>query len=547
MTEQPAVFKPKARPQTNKLGSWGEAAPIGLDEQSKSSSYSDSCSQRPPWLRSTCGGGTDVRAKQRGRSGSPGPVPDSLAPPPLPWEQADRVARLPPRSPSQSSSSSPRFALHSRRRSPSPSPSEPAGSSRRDQVLLNATLDASPEYPPRVRQVIERILAAAKGVEGVRVHPFGSSVNGFGGPDSDIDLVLQAGPSALQRGLDLPELGRVSDRKRSLVCRTLIHLAKRLQNHGFKVVERVLHAKVPILKLVFGDSQQCDLSVNNLLPVFNTRLFQAYNDLDERAVTITQEFKEWTKKRSCHGAYKGHLSSYSMTLMVIFYMQQRGALPVLQKGVDSQIYKEGDKRFNVAMRLDLTNRMRRVDVSFRDFAAFYTDDFEWGKWVVSVRTGACKPLAEYPELKQKYRGVKPGEIQDMIHIEDPFDLSRNLNCVLHGGSNSKLWWALVHVNAKGQPAAQPKKLSTEEDWPSLGGWKAGDQKAKSTAASEETGAQSTDGRDAWKGWDSSRKYKDGYDDWGWNNWKHKDGNNDEGKSDYDDWAKTAWSKKKPWQ
>ena len=40
---------------------------------------------------------------------------------------------------------------------------------------------------------------------------------------------------------------------------------------------------MPVLKLKLG-ADDCDMSVNNLLPVFNTRLLRAYVDLDARVV-----------------------------------------------------------------------------------------------------------------------------------------------------------------------------------------------------------------------------------------------------------------------
>ena len=40
-------------------------------------------------------------------------------------------------------------------------------------------------------------------IEGARVYPFGSAVNGFGDRSSDIDLVLHAPSNELKRALDL--------------------------------------------------------------------------------------------------------------------------------------------------------------------------------------------------------------------------------------------------------------------------------------------------------------------------------------------------------
>merc|ERR1719203_2418727 len=55
---------------------------------------------------------------------------------------------------------------------------------------------------------------------------------------------------------------------------------------------------------------------------------------------------------------------------------------------------------------------------------FYTQDFVWGYEVVSVRLGHRLHTHEqfYEELRGKW--------QARLHVEDPFQLERNLNCVL---------------------------------------------------------------------------------------------------------------------
>eukprot|EP00927_Polykrikos_kofoidii_P068122 TRINITY_DN6350_c2_g1_i1.p1 TRINITY_DN6350_c2_g1~~TRINITY_DN6350_c2_g1_i1.p1 ORF type:complete len:538 (-),score=83.79 TRINITY_DN6350_c2_g1_i1:57-1577(-) len=317
------------------------------------------------------------------------------------------------------------------------------------------------EYPENVAAIMRLIMKACSKVDGAAVYAFGSAVNGFGDAVSDVDLVLAASKASLVKGFELQ--GKVT--KRAMPSRVLACLEKRLKDLGFKIREKVFAARVPVLKMTLksaGDAldAECDLSVNNVMPVWNTRLLKSYADFDPRATALVAECKRWARAEGVHGASVGHLSSYSFTLLVIFYMQVRGALPCLQEGatVSPVWYREGSKRYNVAIDdpHEALTRWKKhasgdlVHVDFVDFARFYAEEFEWGKWVVSVRTGKCSCLHVYPELRTKRRdGVPISELDNYIHIEDPIDIERNLNIVLGPKNNMKLWFKFVDVAKHG--------------------------------------------------------------------------------------------------
>jgi len=338
-----------------------------------------------------------------------------------------------------------------------PNPDEestPVSSSVLERML--ATFD----YPEGVSSVIACLQRATACVQGSRIFAFGSAVNGFGDSTSDIDLVLHASRPELKEGLNL---GRVS--QRDLAPRTLAYLQSRLRRVGISIHEKVLHARVPILKLSIR-GMDCDLSVNNLLPVFNTRLLKSYATADDRVVEITSKLKAWAKEQDLHGASHGHLSSYSFTLMVIFYMQIRKALPCLQQKSSGKPiwYHEDSKKWNVAMDIVASSDKSDVTVSFSDFATFYTEEFTWGTHVVSVRTGKLDEVSSYPDLKRLPRSSLANEAEELLHIEDPFDTARNLNCVLSSGSSRKLLHALRNL-AKGRVWRSPQRHLEEKQHP----------------------------------------------------------------------------------
>jgi len=306
-------------------------------------------------------------------------------------------------------------------------------------------------YPAYVSYAIKRVLGALSQVPCVEVRAFGSAVSGFGDEASDLDLVVIATKASLVMGLELE--GRID---RDLALRSLAKLHKRLQEHGFHIQERVFGARVPILKLSLNSGSSgcssdiaCDLSVNNLLPVFNTALLKAYADMDHRAVEVTQACKHWAKLQGVHGASLGHLSSYAFTLMVIFYMQVKGALPCLQdrSQEEPQIYKEEGKEYNVAM-ADLTSMAwvpaQEVAISFSGFVRFFCQEFRWGEWVVSIRRGQCFSKEDFPCLRMRpKKAITLQEWDAILHIEDPFDIERNLNYVLRPTHSDKLRLALL--------------------------------------------------------------------------------------------------------
>lgn len=308
---------------------------------------------------------------------------------------------------------------------------------RDDRILLSETAELpTVAYPHRVSAIIASVEEAVSCVTGAKVYAFGSSVNGFGSPSSDIDIVLAASANQLKQCLNLYQ----GISQRDLPARALAALAEQFRAVGFRVLEKVLYARVPILKLRLGN-QDCDISINNLLPVFNTRLLKSYAEVDPRVVELTHNLKLWARQQGVHGASKGHLSSYAYTLLVIFYMQARRALPCLQQGASESPtwYGERGTKYNVTMAkgAPLGEPLDDESISLSDFARFYADEFQWGDWVVSIRTGTCRSVDAYPGLKRNDRTTAE-EAAGMLHIEDPIETTRNLNCVLAPGSDEEL-------------------------------------------------------------------------------------------------------------
>lgn len=70
-----------------------------------------------------------------------------------------------------------------------------------------------------------------------------------------------------------------------------------------------------------------DISLNKVLDNFNSELLQLYARFDSRFLKLALLLKKWNKKHFKDN--KTRLNSYSLTLMLIAYLQKCKVLPCL--------------------------------------------------------------------------------------------------------------------------------------------------------------------------------------------------------------------------
>ncbi|CAN0346387.1 unnamed protein product, partial [Hapterophycus canaliculatus] len=78
-----------------------------------------------------------------------------------------------------------------------------------------------------------------------------------------------------------------------------------------------------------GRPVECDISVNNLVAVHNTRLVKTYTELDPRCHRLLYLVKDWSKARGVNDSSKGTLSSYGHCVSVLHYLIRVGVVPAL--------------------------------------------------------------------------------------------------------------------------------------------------------------------------------------------------------------------------
>ncbi|CAK6976408.1 terminal uridylyltransferase 4 isoform X3 [Scomber scombrus] len=244
---------------------------------------------------------------------------------------------------------------------------------------------------------------------------FGSSKNGFGFRDSDLDICMTL------EGHETAE---------KLNCKEIIEgLSKVLKKHaGLRNILPITTAKVPIVKFEHRQSGlEGDISLYNTLAQHNTRMLAAYAALDPRVQFLGYTMKVFAKRCDIGDASRGSLSSYAYILMVLYFLQQRQppVIPVLQEIFDGstvpQRMVDGWNAFFFDDLEDLRRRLSELQPNTESVGElwlgllrFYTEEFDFKEHVISIRQ------------RKRLTTFEKQWTSKCIAIEDPFDLNHNL-------------------------------------------------------------------------------------------------------------------------
>lgn len=287
-----------------------------------------------------------------------------------------------------------------------------------DCILLRRLADNTPtaEDLRRINRCVTALNTAAREVGASwRIEAYGSVASGFSTHASDLDA------TCVSDGLDEGPENAVED------LRTKIAPALRLSS-SLQVVEEVFNAKVPLLKLRFEGRLDVDLTCHNVKAIQNTSLLRAYASCSSVVLQAGRAIKLWAKAASVCGASERYLSSYAFTLMLIYSMQvdPNIQLPYLPtEAFTAGGLGEQDERVKSALEM-WSQRHASLSVAkvVHGFFRFYAEEFAWGHEVVSVRLGRRAPVADAAFCSLKY--VRSAR----LHVEDPIDTRRNLQCQL---------------------------------------------------------------------------------------------------------------------
>uniref|UniRef100_A0A8C8E1U3 polynucleotide adenylyltransferase n=1 Tax=Oryzias sinensis TaxID=183150 RepID=A0A8C8E1U3_9TELE len=244
-------------------------------------------------------------------------------------------------------------------------------------------LERKEVFRARLQEDIQSIFSVA------RLYLTGSSMNGLGCRSSDADLCLVI-------------TGNVKFN---------------LQFLAYVEGTCLIRAKVPILKFKEkGSDLEFDLNINNTVGIRNTFLLRSYAHADPRVRPMILVVKKWACHHQINDASKGTLSSYTLVLMVLHYLQtvRDPVLPSLQR--------DHPDCFSPCMEIDMvpegsthvppyiSRNQSSLGELLLGFLRYYASEFSWDKRVISVREATAFPKTYAQEWRKKF-----------ICVEEPFE------------------------------------------------------------------------------------------------------------------------------
>ncbi|XP_052890470.1 poly(A) RNA polymerase gld-2 homolog A-like [Anopheles moucheti] len=239
----------------------------------------------------------------------------------------------------------------------------------------------------------------------------GSTISGFGTDNSDMDMCIVDidGPTYCDSRTEaLNNLLRVKSFIESIPT-----------SSSFEHLD-LIRAKVPILR--FRHVQQnidIDLSINNRVGIRNTHLLHCYAQLDVRVRPLVMVIKLWAQHHNLNNPIKSTMSSYSLVLMVINFLQYGvtpAVVPCLHK-LYPEKFCQDNYNSNLLERIDPHESENNDSLGelLLKFYQYYAE-FDYANYAISVRMGSILPIADC-----KWNGTEQFALTNYLFIEEPFN------------------------------------------------------------------------------------------------------------------------------
>jgi len=266
---------------------------------------------------------------------------------------------------------------------------------------------------------------------------FGSTLNGLGSDDSDLDLCvfMDFDEGVVERERMLQERmlqDTLSKKQKNIIKRgsveLLIEIRRSFKSKLGYFHSRIIPANVPILEFQLG-FLQVDVSCNSPGSSFNTHLLFCYGQMDWRVRPLVLTIKQWAKSQDINDASQSTLSSYVISLFVIAYLQigvQPAILPSLQE-CHPETFKASGNIFQLPYLTPLPTESNS-SANKATLAQLMSGFFDWflrldhQNDVASVRLGKMLTRADC-ERYAKQNGLTVGQWFCYMSIEEPFERS----------------------------------------------------------------------------------------------------------------------------
>ncbi|KAJ8679579.1 hypothetical protein QAD02_015366 [Eretmocerus hayati] len=246
------------------------------------------------------------------------------------------------------------------------------------------------------------------------VLPFGSSVNGFGKRDCDLDLGIQ-----LEKDLKENPLSRLVFQCKSIQTQDKREGAKLLEViadtmnfflPGISNINKILGARVPIVKFHHSlTGVDCDLAITHTSGYYMSELLYIYGEIDWRLRPLTFTIRKWAERckltRKTPGPW---ITNFSLSCMVIFFLQQKGLLPsldMLRLNATDEDHRIADSTVDCTFQRDISQFIRNKTSSDSEsleellsgFLSYY-GKFDFESKAISLRTAKPVPKLTHSAL-----------------------------------------------------------------------------------------------------------------------------------------------------
>ena len=273
-------------------------------------------------------------------------------------------------------------------------------------------LEERSQLVQEIEDLITTIQDPAINFSNCKLSLFGSSINGFGRKDSDLDLMVAIDNSSKYK-----------------VLRSIYQCLK--CSEAFSRVVFIAKTRVPVLKTTHvASGKECDVSCYQDLAAFNSRLLKTYCSIDRRCFILGHALKSLTKMAGIADASRGTLSSYSYLIMLIFFLQQTSppVLPCLQtwhegakplRKVDCHNTWFFEDLDEINKKWKSTNNKTPGEL-WLEFLHFYAWKFDYDLMVVSIRQVEALSKLDKKSFKSTLSIEDPFELYDLGFVQ-PFD------------------------------------------------------------------------------------------------------------------------------
>ena len=184
-----------------------------------------------------------------------------------------------------------------------------------------------------------------------------------------------------------------------------------------------------------------DVTVHNMLPIFNTNLIRLYSLYDQRFHIMGIYLKYWAKINNIHGSVGKYLSSYALLLMMIHFLQkivEPKILPNLQKipinnDLTNPIYGEETYEYYFNEKLIKTNSFYEKDFKkIKEYMKYINDGKQNEETVTNLLVKFFEYYAYFFDSKQKIsvhkeliESIKEKDDDIAFSMDDPFEITNN--------------------------------------------------------------------------------------------------------------------------